>query len=53
LEYDSNKIKGKIYILEEFNENETNPNPEGGKLNEEEEEYEDMTHGNQVHCGTH
>jgi hypothetical protein len=40
-------------IMEEFNENEMNTNPEGGKASEEEQEFDDMTHGGQkIQCGT-
>ena len=40
-------------IMEEFNENEMNTNPEGGKASEEEQEFDYMTHGGQkIQCGT-
>lgn len=47
------QIPSSEYInLEDFEETETNPNPEGGKMPEEEQEYEDMTYGKNVQCGT-
>lgn len=38
--------------MEEFFENEVNTNPEGGKASEEEQEFDEMTHGQKIQCGS-
>ena len=40
--------------MEEFVEQEVNTNPEGGKASEEEQEFDEMTHGGgqNLQCGT-